>query len=573
MPATAIVPCSHDRRPGRVRLLCLCFVLFAAAPAWSQSEPQDVDAALVSPLAAEREWALERLIETEDLRPERLPRIGMLLDDSDLAVAGKAAKALGLRGAQAFPAITELLASGSAQQRWGATVALYQTNADIDSFLPALTRQLSQPDELLVRASLGAMTRLESRAAPALPALRILLAHKDPEIRWATLATIGAIGPAAHDLVQEIAPILREKSAELRVVAAEAMRRIQPPVPISAERLDANIAWLQKQVPGLMRHARVPGVSIAIVQHGEVVWAQGFGVSDAESGKAVTVDTVFEACSMSKPILALVAMQLVQEGRLDLDRPLVAYLGQDYLPDQPEHRRITARMVLTHRTGFTNWRMGYDDMGGPLPLQFPPGSEYTYSGEGFLFLQRALEAITGQPLDRLAEERLFAPLGLVRTSFVWTDALESFLASGHRDDGSFKERTRYRKPNAAYSLYTTPTEYARLMLTLQHPEMLGDRALTTASIGLMLERHMRVDDEDAIPRPGLARSVATYRALGWSLDVTPEGDIVEHSGSNSSGFRSFGQFNPAKGSGLVIMTNGDNGSRIRTAVIERIGDL
>jgi CubicO group peptidase (beta-lactamase class C family) len=548
-------------------------VLLAAAPAWSQCEPRDVDAALVSPLAAEREWALERLIETRDSRPELLPRIGMLLDDADAAVAGKAAMALGLRGAQAFPAIAELLASGSAQQQWGATVALYQSTADISPFLPALTRQLSRKDDLLVRASLGALARLRSGAAPALPALRTLLAHKDPEIRWATLATFAAIGVAAHDSVQDIAPFLRDKAAELRLAAAEAMLRMQPPVPISAERLAADVAWLQEQVPRLMRKARVPGVSIAITQQGEVVWAQGFGVSDARSGKPVTVDTVFEACSMSKPVLALLAMQLVQEGRLDLDRPLVAYLGHDYLPDQPAHRRITARMALTHRTGFTNWRMGYDEMDGPLPLQFAPGSEYTYSGEGILFLQRAVEAITGQPLDRLARERLFAPLGLVRTSFVWTDAIEPDLASGHRDDGSYKDRTRYRKPNAAYSLYTTPTEYARLMLTLQRPAMLGDLALTTSSVDLMLQRQLRVDDEDAIARPGLARSVATYRALGWSLDVTPEGDIVEHSGSNSSGFRSFGQFNPAKGSGLVIFANGDNGSRIRTAVIERIGDL
>jgi len=111
------------------------------------------------------------------------------------------------------------------------------------------------------------------------------------------------------------------------------------------------------------------------------------------------------------------------------------------------------------------------------------------------------------------------------------------------------------------------------MLTLQRPELLGKRALTNASIELMLQRHQRVDDGDAIPRPGLARSVATYRALGWSLDVTPEGDIVEHSGSNSSGFKSFGQFNPAKGSGVVVFANGDGGSRLRAAVIERIGDL
>jgi CubicO group peptidase (beta-lactamase class C family) len=230
-------------------------------------------------------------------------------------------------------------------------------------------------------------------------------------------------------------------------------------------------------------------------------------------------------------------------------------------------------MALTHRSGLANWREGYDEMGGPLALEFPPGSEYTYSGEGMLFLQRAVEAIAAKPLDSLAIERLFAPLNLVRTSFVWTEAIESDLASGHREDGSYKERTRYRKPNAAYSLYTTPTEYARLMLTLKSPELLGDRALTRASIDQLLQRQLRVDDGDAIARPGRARSVATYRALGWSLDVTPEGDIVEHSGSNSSGFKSFGQFNPAKGSGLVIFTNGEGGYSLRTAIISAIGDL
>lgn len=501
------------------------------------------------------------------------PQLAASLDDADPSVAGEAARSLGQSGVSAFPAIRELLASGSAQQRWGATVALYQSTADPEPFLPELTRQLAEPDERLVLASLGVLARLQSRVAPAFPALKALLVHEEPEVRRATLATFAVIGPAARDYLPDITPFLQDESAATRLVAADAVRHIRPAAPLSGARLAEYIEWLNQQLPGQMRDLHVPGVSIAIIQHGEVVWAQGFGVSDARTRKAVTTETVFEACSMSKPVLALVAMQLVQEGRLDLDRPLVEYLGRDYLSDQPDHRRITARMALTHRTGLVNWRAGYDDMGGPLPLPFPPGSEYTYSGEGMLFLQRAIEAITGEPLDRLAQERLFAPLGLVRTSFTWTEALERNLASGHRDDGSYKERTRYRRPNAAYSLYTTPSEYARLMLSLQHPEWLGERALTRSNVELMLQRQLRVDDDDAVSRPGLARSVATYRALGWSLDVTPEGDIVEHSGSNSSGFKSFGQFNPAKGSGLVIFANGEGGYRLRAAVIEQVGDL
>lgn len=555
------------------RALLICLAWTAPAYACAAAIPQVIGIALTAPQAAERETALDRLIKTQGGRSELLPTLTTLLDDPDLDVAGKAALVLGQMGTAAFPAIREALASSSMQQRWGATVALYRSSADIEPFLAVLTRQLSDPDPLLARASLGALARLQSRAAPAVPALQPLLKHKDADVRWGALQTLAAIGPAAHEAVPDIEPFLQDKSAQLRLAAADALRHISPPAPLPEARLAAHVAWLKENVPKLMREMHVPGVSIAIMQHGEVAWAEAYGVSDVRSGRAVTTQTAFEACSMSKPVLALIAMQLVQEGRLDLDRPLVAYLGRDYLPDQPQHRLITARMALTHRTGLQNWRVGYDPMGGPLDLEFPPGSEYTYSGEGILFLQRAIETITGKPLDRLAGQRLFAPLGLSRTSYVWTEAIERDLASGHREDGSYKERTQYRKPNAAYSLYTTPTEYARMMLTLENPKLLGDRALTHATLEQLLRRQLRVDDGDAVARPGRARSVATYRALGWSLDVTPEGDIVEHSGSNSSGFRSFGQFNPAKGSGLVIFMNGDNGYDLRASIIATIGDL
>ena len=159
-------------------------------------------------------------------------RVAQLLDDPDLAVAGKAAKLLGQMGTSAFPAIRDALASGSAQQRWGATVALYQSTADIEPFRPVLTRQLSAQEDVLVLASLGALARLQSRGAAALPAVKALLQHEDAEIRWAALATLAAIGPAARDVVPDIEPFLHDESADLRLVAADAMRRIRPPAPI-----------------------------------------------------------------------------------------------------------------------------------------------------------------------------------------------------------------------------------------------------------------------------------------------------------------------------------------------------
>ena len=554
---------------------CAALLVAAVTATAAASGPRaaEIAKALDSASAEQREWGLDRLIETTDPAPATVQRIGGLLDDHDLYVAGKAATALSRLGADAFDIVAQVLEHGTTQQRWAATVALYQTAAVTDRFLPQLTRQLSQSDERLVYASLAALARMQSRAVTALPALQPLLQHGERSVRRATLETLAAMGPAARDAVPAIAPLLLDAEPDVRLAAAEAMRRIVPPAPIANERLVAYQAWLQEHVPALMREHHVPGVSIAIIQQGRVHWAQGFGVSDVRGQQPVTADTVFEACSMSKPILALSVLQLLQQGRLDLDTPLTTYLGHDYLRHQPAQDLITARMALTHRTGLPNWRVGDDEMGGPMSLLFAPGSAYSYSGEGMLFLQRALEAIAGTTLDRYAQQGLFGPLGLTHTSYVWTPAIEQHLASGHREDGTFKDRTHYRKANGAYSLYTTPTEYAELMLTLMRPQTLGRAAFTPASVDLLLQRAQRVDDSDAIARPGLARSVATYRALGWSVDVTPEGDIVEHSGSNSSGFRTFGQFNRDKGSGLVIFTNGDNGSLVRAAILAQVGDL
>ena len=554
-----------------------CTVLLVAAATASVAADGPRDTALAKALNSsaveQREWALDRLIETPDPDPAILRHIAGLLDDRDGYVAGKAATALSRLGVDAFDTIDIILARGTAQQRWAATVALYQTGADIDRFLPQLMRQLGLEDERIVYASLAALARMQSRAVAALPALQPLLQQAERSIRRATLETLAAMGPAAHNAVPALSPLLLDAEPDVRLAAATAMRRIVPPAPIANERLVAYQAWLQEHVPALMREHNVPGVSIAIIQDGRLRWAQGFGVSDVRGKQPVATDTIFEACSMSKPILALSVLQLIQQGRLDLDTPLTTYLGHDYLRDQPAQDLITARMALTHRTGLPNWRVGYDEMGGPLPLLLSPGSDYSYSGEGMLFLQRALEAITGTTLDRFAQQGLFAPLGLRHTSYVWTPAIEQNLASGHREDGSFKDRTRYRKANGAYSLYTTPTEYAELMLTLMRPERLGAAAFTPASVETLLQRAQRVDDGDAIARPGLARSVATYRTLGWSVDVSAEGDIVQHTGSNSSGFRTFGQFNRDKGSGLVIFTNGDNGSSVRAAILAQIGDL
>jgi CubicO group peptidase (beta-lactamase class C family) len=379
---------------------------------------------------------------------------------------------------------------------------------------------------------------------------------------------VASAGPS----IAELEALLHDESVALRLAAAAAIHAIRPPTPASASELAGKVDWLRAHLPELMREHHVPGASVAIVQRNELALTEGFGVRDARTREPVTTDTVFEVASLSKPVLALGALRLIQQRRLDLDTPLVHYLGHDYLADQPAHRLITARMALTHRTGFPDWRAS-DDETGPLPLLFTPGTRHGYSGEGILFLQRAMEAITGEPLQAFAQRELFEPLGLRHTGFAWSEAIERELASGHDVGGAFKRRTHYDAANGAYTLYTTPADYARLVLTLMRPDILGARAFTPDSIALMLGRYHRRQDAELFDRPGLAQGVAAYRALGWSIEVSAAGDIVQHTGSNSSGFKALVQFNRERQSALVLFTNGEGGAALRDSVVAHVGDL
>ncbi len=266
-------------------------------------------------------------------------------------------------------------------------------------------------------------------------------------------------------------------------------------------------------------------------------------------------------------------MKLVEQGKLDLDRPLAEILPEDDPPDQPEKRLITARMVLSHTTGLPNWRKGDEERGGPLPVKSRPGSRFGYSGEGMFYLQRVVEHITGEPLDVYARRTLSTPLGLRHMSYVWTPEIDPALASGHDESGKFRMKTKYVHPNAAYSLYTSALDYAAILLEMMKADRSAACSLSRASVEAMLGHQVALDARDPIERPASARGVAVFWGLGWSINATPAGDIVHHSGSNRSGFRCFSQFSPGKGSGIVIMTNGTNGGDLWTRLISEVGDL
>jgi CubicO group peptidase (beta-lactamase class C family) len=320
-------------------------------------------------------------------------------------------------------------------------------------------------------------------------------------------------------------------------------------------------ASLEAEVPRLMKDGHVPGLSMVLIRENRIVWKGCFGVRVAGQPAKVDCDTVFEAASMSKPLFSYAVLKLVENGDFDLDRPLDSYLPEPYLPDQPLAGKITGRTVMLHRTGLPNWREGGWRSGGPLPVQKEPDTCFTYSGEGYLYLQTVIERLTGEGVTAWMEASLLDPLNMTRSSYRWQDSLESDYAGGHDKNGNFKTGRRfYEQGNAAYSLYTTPTDYARFLIEIMKPDRSAGHSLSAETIERMTT--LQVDPEEDNPR--------SRRSLGWVVDGEPNGGWVNHSGSNGSGFQCNSRFNMQRRSGSVIMTNSSNGRKVWEAILEII---
>lgn len=329
---------------------------------------------------------------------------------------------------------------------------------------------------------------------------------------------------------------------------------------------------LDELVPALLEKHRVPGISIAGIENRRIAWDRQYGVRRAGSPEKVDRDTVFEACSMSKTPLAYLAMKLVERGALELDRPLVEYLDEPYLENEPLHKKITARMVLSHTTGFPNWRKGGWQSGGTLPVEFEPGSKFGYSGEGFLYLQRVVEHITGVPFEQYVQRELFQPLGIRVSSYVWRNDFDTSAAAGHDKNGQAKEPRHFERANAGYSLYTTPVEYAKYLVEILRTDRSAEHSVSQASLAAMFTPVTEAVGRKPIMRTCELTSDKVFYGLGWAINETESGRRIYHAGSNGTGFRCYSQFDPAAGTGLVVMTNGVNGKAAWEAVVEAIAE-
>jgi CubicO group peptidase (beta-lactamase class C family) len=215
-------------------------------------------------------------------------------------------------------------------------------------------------------------------------------------------------------------------SSQVRAFAAS-VPASEPPLRTS-EPIGDIVADLKEFIPTHMDQEGIPGVAIALIRDGEVVWADGFGVANTVTGEPVTADTVFEVASNSKVVTAYTALRLVEQGLLSLDEPVVTYLSEPWLPPSEYREQITLRHLASHSSGLSDNQLPLDKS-----ILFRPGSGFLYSGVGALYMQEVIEQVSGQPLDEVANALVLEPLGMTSSGFRNNVEMMPRTANGHID--------------------------------------------------------------------------------------------------------------------------------------------
>lgn len=303
-----------------------------------------------------------------------------------------------------------------------------------------------------------------------------------------------------------------------------------------------------------MDELKIPGLSIAVINDGKVWYHRTMGYADLEEKIPVTEKTIFEGASMSKSVFAFFIMTYVEEGRLDLDKPLYEYLPYPDIEHDERYKMITARMVLSHRSGFPNWRENEPDK--TLKIKFEPGTSYEYSGEGYQYLAMVLRRIEGTDwngLEAAFQKRIAKPLGMDHTVFIQTLYTIANKAAPYDESLNlidWKNDYWYIKGSkefgAAYSIHSEPIDFSKWMIAVMNEEL-----LSKSSYDELFKQHSELPDA----------TVKAFYTLGFNTVDKPYHNIFFHNGNND-GFSCMYLLDKQEDWGFVFFTNSEFGGKL-----------
>lgn len=317
--------------------------------------------------------------------------------------------------------------------------------------------------------------------------------------------------------------------------------------PRCTTRINAKVNFdYQDKIPLWLAENNVPAIGIGIIEDGKIKSVKVFG--ELQKDVPAPINTIFEIASMIKSVEAMLTLKLVQAGQWNLDEPLAKYWVDPDLSDDNRHQKLTTRHVLTHQTGFPNWR------NGKLKFEFEPGTKFQYSGEGFEYLRRALENRFKKTITQLSDSILFKPLGMNDTRYFFDGNKDANRYAIPHDGQGKKYEISISKDkgvNAPALLLTTIEDYSKFMIDVMNGAGLSPRLYKDMVLPQVMEKKH------------------VGRGLGWEIvSDLPNGEFtLQHSGSNM-GVKTIGIILPKSRRGIVVFTNGDNGITVYNNVIK-----
>lgn len=299
----------------------------------------------------------------------------------------------------------------------------------------------------------------------------------------------------------------------------------------------------------LMAENNIICTGLGIIKNGKLTTNTVYG--ELKKGMPAPNNTVFNVASMTKPVVAMLTLTLVNSNQWNLDEPLAKYWTDPDVANDPRSKKLTSRHVLTHQTGFVNWRWLHASK--KLTFDVDPGTKFGYSGEGFEYLKKALENKFKKGLVQLVQEHIFDPLQMKDSRLIWNDSIEYKYAANHNGEGKAVYKTVKRTdPSAADDLLTTVEDYSKFCIAVMN--------------GFGLDKKIYKD----MVTPHVETKKDVYMGLGWLVvPLSNKEYVIGHDGGDE-GVKTIALFNPVSKDGLIFLTNSDNGFAIAPKVFSEM---
>lgn len=339
--------------------------------------------------------------------------------------------------------------------------------------------------------------------------------------------------------------------------------------------IDQLIEDIETKTHKMLSKYKIPGAAISLLEDGQVTWVGTFGYADIEANKLVDQNTVFQVASISKSLTALGVMKLVEGGLVNLDDPIENYITRWQLPESEfDGSLVTVRGLLSHTSGLSvgGGYPGYDPTtqlptleqslsgigGGSRSVEITnkPGSKYSYSGGGYNLLQLLIEEVTGTDFDQYMDKYVLAFLGMENSSFRWEDRLRDETAKAYDEKLELLPNYLFIE-KAAAGLYTTIEDMNKFVIG-EINSIRGKGILETETVHEMFTPILEVGDLEGF--------INDETALGHFINHVNNSSIVTHDGGNN-GWRAHYSFEPQTGNGLIILTNGNNGTYLLNEMV------